>query len=277
MTTPADGSTLVDLSDPLPRGERQHDAAGPASQSASQSASRFEAEGLRKSYRGRAVVDGVSLGLSQGEVVGLLGPNGAGKTTIFYMMVGIERPDRGVVRFDGEEITRLPMYLRARRGISYLPQEASIFRKLTVEQNIMAILETLPYGRRERRERLEALLEELAIAHVRRTKGYALSGGERRRTEIARCLVLEPRFILLDEPFAGIDPIAVMDIQQIISQLKRRGIGVLITDHNVRETLAITDRAYIINDGQIFRAGTPGELTGDNEVRRIYLGENFRM
>ena len=239
--------------------------------------SRLDAFDLRKSYRGRCVVDGVSLGLEQGEVVGLLGPNGAGKTTIFYMIVGIERPDRGVVKLDDEEITRLPMYMRARRGISYLPQEASIFRKLTVEQNILAILETLSYTRKEREERLESLLEELAIAHVRRTKGHSLSGGERRRTEIARCLVLEPRFILLDEPFAGIDPIAVIDIQQIISQLKRRNIGVLITDHNVRETLAITDRAYIINEGQIFRAGTPSALTEDTEVRRIYLGENFRM
>jgi len=239
--------------------------------------SRLDAEDLRKAYRGRTVVDGVSLGLEQGEVVGLLGPNGAGKTTIFYMMVGIERPDRGTVKLDDEEITRLPMYMRARRGISYLPQEASIFRKLTVEQNIMAILETLSLTRVEREERLEQLIEELAIGHVRRTKGYALSGGERRRTEIARCLVLEPRFILLDEPFAGIDPIAVIDIQQIISQLKQRNIGVLITDHNVRETLAITDRAYIINEGQIFRAGTPTALTEDSEVRRIYLGENFRM
>jgi lipopolysaccharide export system ATP-binding protein len=244
---------------------------------AAPAASRFEAEGLRKAYRGRTVVNDVSLGLEQGEVVGLLGPNGAGKTTIFYMMVGIERPDRGVVRFDGDDLTRLPMYLRARRGISYLPQEASIFRKLTVEQNILAILETLSLSRRERHERLEALLEELAITHVRRTKGYALSGGERRRTEIARCLVLEPRFILLDEPFAGIDPIAVIDIQQIIKQLAGRRIGVLITDHNVRETLAITDRAYIINEGRIFRAGTPAELTEDDDVRRIYLGENFRM
>jgi lipopolysaccharide export system ATP-binding protein len=235
------------------------------------------AEGLRKSYRGRTVVNDVSLGLRQGEVVGLLGPNGAGKTTIFYMIVGLERPDRGSVTLDGAPITGLPMYLRARRGISYLPQEASIFRKLTVEENIMAILETLPLRRRERRERLEALLEELAIAHVRRTRGHALSGGERRRTEIARCLVLEPQFILLDEPFAGIDPLAVIDIQEIISQLKQRGIGVLITDHNVRETLAITDRAYIINEGRIFRSGTPSALTEDEEVRRIYLGENFRM
>jgi lipopolysaccharide export system ATP-binding protein len=266
--TKREGPALIDVST----------TAAPATeQPRPEHASRFEAEGLRKAYRGRTVVDGVTLGLEQGEVVGLLGPNGAGKTTIFYMMVGNERPDRGTVRLDGEDVTKLPMYLRAHKGISYLPQEASIFRKLTVEQNIQAILETLPVGRRERKERLERLLEELAITHVRRTKGYALSGGERRRTEIARCLVLEPRFILLDEPFAGIDPIAVIDIQQIISQLKDRDIGVLITDHNVRETLAITDRAYIINEGQIFRAGTPAALTEDVDVRRIYLGENFRM
>jgi lipopolysaccharide export system ATP-binding protein len=241
------------------------------------SGSYLGAEGLVKAYRGRTVVNEVSLGLHQGEIVGLLGPNGAGKTTIFYMIVGIERPDRGRVHLGDEDITKLPMYLRARHGISYLPQEASIFRKLSVEENIMAILETLSLGRRERKARLEDLLEELAIGHVRRTKGYALSGGERRRTEIARCLVLQPEFILLDEPFAGIDPIAVIDIQEIISQLKRKGIGVLITDHNVRETLAITDRAYIINDGRIFRSGTPAVLTEDEEVRRIYLGENFRM
>jgi lipopolysaccharide export system ATP-binding protein len=242
-----------------------------------QTESYLGAEGLVKSYRGRTVVNDVSLGLHQGEIVGLLGPNGAGKTTIFYMIVGLERPDRGRVELGGEDITKLPMYLRARHGISYLPQEASIFRKLSVEENIMAILETLPLRRRERKARLEDLIDELAIGHVRRTKGYALSGGERRRTEIARCLVLEPQFILLDEPFAGIDPIAVIDIQAIISQLKRKGIGILITDHNVRETLAITDRAYIINDGRIFRSGTPAALTEDEEVRRIYLGENFRM
>lgn len=271
MTEPTDGTALVDASPNPLASTRQQPVAS------SVMTSRFEASELKKSYRGRTVVDGVSLGLQQGEVAGLLGPNGAGKTTIFYMMVGIERPDRGTVSLDHEDITALPMYVRARKGVSYLPQEASIFRKLSVEQNILAILETLPFNRRERAERLEALLDELAIRHVRRTKGYALSGGERRRTEIARCLVLEPRFILLDEPFAGIDPIAVIDIQQIISQLKQRNIGVLITDHNVRETLAITDRAYIINEGKIFRAGTPAELTEDTEVRRIYLGENFRM
>ena len=235
------------------------------------------AHGLKKSYRKRAVVNNVSLEIRQGEIVGLLGPNGAGKTTAFYMIVGLEKPDSGKILLDSKDISRLPMYLRARRGISYLPQEASVFRKLSVEENIMLILQTLTLTRREREHRLESLLSELDIAYVRHTKAYQLSGGERRRTEIARCLVIEPRFILLDEPFAGIDPIAVIDIQRILQKLRERGIGVLITDHNVRETLAITDRAYIINDGQIFRAGTPDELTRDEEVKRVYLGENFRM
>ena len=233
--------------------------------------------GLRKSYRKRTVVDDVSLEIKQTEIVGLLGPNGAGKTTVFYMIVGLERPDGGKIFLNSKDISRLPMYLRARNGISYLPQEASVFRKLTVEENILLVLQALPLARREREHRLEALLNELDIAYVRHTKAYQLSGGERRRTEIARCLVIEPRFILLDEPFAGIDPIAVIDIQRILQSLRARGIGVLITDHNVRETLAITDRAYIINEGQIFRAGTPDELTGDEEVKRVYLGENFRM
>ncbi|MBL8148659.1 MAG: LPS export ABC transporter ATP-binding protein [Blastocatellia bacterium] len=237
----------------------------------------LSAEGLKKSYRGRCVVNSVSIEVDRGEIVGLLGPNGAGKTTSFYMIVGLEQPDAGRIRLGNKDITSLPMYLRARRGISYLPQEPSIFRKLTVEKNILAILETLELSRRERQERLECLLAELDIAHVRNTKGYALSGGERRRVEIARCLSLEPSFILLDEPFAGIDPIAVIDIQQIVKKLKARGIGVLITDHNVRETLAITDRAYIISNGIIFRSGTPDTLTSDPEVRRVYLGENFRM
>jgi lipopolysaccharide export system ATP-binding protein len=234
-------------------------------------------DGLRKSYRKRKVVDNVSLDIHQTEIVGLLGPNGAGKTTVFYMIVGLERPDAGKIFLDSKEISRLPMYLRARDGISYLPQEASVFRKLTVEENILLVLQTLPIPKAEREHRLELLLSELDIAYVRHTKAYQLSGGERRRTEIARCLVIEPRFILLDEPFAGIDPIAVIDIQRILQKLRERGIGVLITDHNVRETLAITDRAYIINDGKIFRAGTPEELTRDEEVRRVYLGENFRM
>ncbi len=242
-----------------------------------QEASVLGCEGLRKSYRKRTVVNDVSLEIRQGEIVGLLGPNGAGKTTVFYMIVGLERPDRGRILLDTKDIARLPMYLRARSGISYLPQEASVFRKLTVEENILLVLQTLPLTKREREQRLETLLGELDIAYVRHTKAYQLSGGERRRTEIARCLVIEPRFILLDEPFAGIDPIAVIDIQGILKKLSAQGIGVLITDHNVRETLAITDRAYIINDGRIFRAGTPEELTRDDEVKRVYLGENFRM
>ena len=233
--------------------------------------------GLRKCYRQRCVVDNVSLSVEPGEIVGLLGPNGAGKTTTFYLIVGLEEPNAGRIFLGDQDMTPLPMYLRARSGISYLPQEPSIFRKLTVEQNLLAVLEMLKLSRSERQRRLDALLEELGIAHVRRTMGYALSGGERRRTEIARSLVLEPRFMLLDEPFAGIDPLAVLDIQDIVRHLKARGIGVLITDHNVRETLEITDRAYIINEGKIFRSGTPDELTSDPDVRRIYLGERFRL
>ncbi len=236
-------------------------------------------ESLGKSYGERAVVRGVSLEIRQGEVVGLLGPNGAGKTTSFYMIVGLVRPDAGRVLVDDVEITRLPMYLRARQqGISYLPQEPSVFRKLTVEENFLAVLETQDgLTAALRRARTERLLEQLNLGHVRRTNGYALSGGERRRVEIGRCLAIEPAFILLDEPFSGIDPIAVLDLQQIIFQLKAAGIGVLITDHNVRETLSVTDRAYIINEGKIFRAGTPGELGRDEEVKRVYLGEKFSM
>jgi lipopolysaccharide export system ATP-binding protein len=232
---------------------------------------------LTKSYKGRKVVDGVGLRIDQGEVVGLLGPNGAGKTTSFYIIVGLVRPDAGQVMLDGADITSLPMYLRARAGISYLPQEPSIFRKLTVEENIMAVLETLPLTAHQRRERLEELLEELGLQQVRRSYAYLLSGGERRRVEIARSLVISPSFILLDEPFSGIDPLTVIDIQNIILQLKRSGIGILLTDHNVRETLQVTDRAYIINGGRIFRAGTPELLGNDAEVRRIYLGDNFRL
>ena len=232
---------------------------------------------LNKSYKGRKVVDDVSLRIGQGEVVGLLGPNGAGKTTTFYMVVGLTRPDAGQVLLDGVDITALPMYLRARSGISYLPQEPSIFRKLTVEENILAVLETLPLSAHQRRERLEELLEELGLQQVRRTYGYLLSGGERRRAEIARSLVMSPSFMLLDEPFSGIDPVTVIDIQRIVLRLKASGIGVLITDHNVRETLQVTDRAYIINDGQIFRAGTPEELGNDAEVKKIYFGDNFRL
>jgi lipopolysaccharide export system ATP-binding protein len=236
-------------------------------------------ESLSKSYGEREVVRGVSLEIRQGEVVGLLGPNGAGKTTSFYMIVGLVRPDAGRVLCDDVDITRLPMYLRARQqGISYLPQEPSVFRKLTVEENFLAVLEAqnglTPVLRRARAERL---LEQLNLGHVRRTNGYALSGGERRRVEIGRCLAIEPAFILLDEPFSGIDPIAVLDLQEIIFQLKAAGIGVLITDHNVRETLSVTDRAYIINEGKIFRTGTPGELGRDEEVKRVYLGEKFSM
>ena len=235
-------------------------------------------EAIGKSYGEREVVRGVNLEIAQGEVVGLLGPNGAGKTTSFYIIVGLVRPDAGQVICDGVDITRLPMYLRARRhGISYLPQEPSVFRKLTVEENILAVLEARPMTYTLRKTRSERLIEQLNLGHVRKTRGYALSGGERRRVEIARCLAIEPAFILLDEPFSGIDPIAVLDLQEIIFALKASGIGVLITDHNVRETLSVTDRAYIINEGKIFRAGTPGELGRDPEVKRIYLGEKFSM
>ncbi len=233
---------------------------------------------IGKSYGGRDVVRGVSLSITSGEVVGLLGPNGAGKTTSFYMIVGLVRPDQGRVVVDGVDITRLPMYLRARKHrISYLPQEPSVFRKLTVEENILAVLEVQDLNWEARRTRTERLIEQLSLGHVRKTRGYALSGGERRRVEIARCLCIEPSFILLDEPFSGIDPIAVLELQEIIFGLKDQGIGVLITDHNVRETLSVTDRAYIINEGKIFRTGTPGELGRDPEVKRIYLGEKFSM
>ena len=235
-------------------------------------------EEIGKAYGGRQVVQGVSLSIRQGEVVGLLGPNGAGKTTSFYMIVGLVRPDSGRIVIDGDDITRTPMYLRAREfGISYLPQEPSIFRKLTVEENILAVLETQNITWEARRKRAESLMAQLNLGHVRKTGGYALSGGERRRVEIARCLAISPAFILLDEPFSGIDPIAVLDLQQIIFDLKSSGIGVLITDHNVRETLSVTDRAYIINEGRIFRTGTPGELGRDPEVKRVYLGESFSL
>ena len=233
---------------------------------------------IGKSYRGRRVVNGVSLRVEQGEVVGLLGPNGAGKTTTFYTIVGLIPPDTGRVLIDDEDITDVPMYLRARQfGISYLPQEASVFRKLTVEEDILAVLEAQPISWHERRERMEKLIDQLGLEHIRLNRGYALSGGERRRVEIARALCINPTFILLDEPFSGIDPIAVLDLQKIISDLKASGIGVLITDHNVRETLSVTDRAYIINVGRIFRQGTPEQLGGDPEVRRVYLGESFSL
>jgi lipopolysaccharide export system ATP-binding protein len=233
--------------------------------------------GISKSYKGRVVVRDVNVTVAQGEVVGLLGPNGAGKTTTFYMIVGLTRPDVGSVMLGPHNITNLPMYLRAQNGIGYLPQEASVFRKLTVEANIMAILETLPINGRERRKRLDSLLEEFGITHVRKSIADTLSGGERRRVEIARSLVISPKFILLDEPFSGIDPITVIEIQKIIAHLKSRHIGVLITDHNVRETLQVTDRAYIISNGSIFRSGTPRALGSDPEVKRVYLGEHFTL
>jgi len=232
---------------------------------------------LTKSFGGRTVVRGVSLGIESGEVVGLLGPNGAGKTTTFSMVVGLTAPDSGRVLLDGHDVTEDPMYIRARKGIGYLPQEPSIFRGLTVEQNILAILETLGTNGADRRTRLRELLSELGLTPLAKSPAYTLSGGERRRVEITRALVISPMFMLLDEPFAGIDPIAVTDIQQIIFHLKSRGIGVLITDHNVRETLRITDRAYIVHDGAIFRSGTPDSLAADDEVKRIYLGADFRL
>jgi lipopolysaccharide export system ATP-binding protein len=233
---------------------------------------------IGKSYRGRRVVSAVSLRVDQGEVVGLLGPNGAGKTTTFYSIVGLVPPDTGRVLIDQDDITDVPMYLRARQfGISYLPQEASVFRKLTVEENILAVLEAQPVSWHERREKMEKLIDQLGLEHIRQNRGYALSGGERRRVEIARALCINPTFILLDEPFSGIDPIAVLDLQKIISDLKASGIGVLITDHNVRETLAVTDRAYIIDEGRIIASGRPEQLANDPEVRRVYLGESFSL
>jgi lipopolysaccharide export system ATP-binding protein len=232
---------------------------------------------LVKSYGGRTVVKGVNVEVASGEVVGLLGANGAGKTTTFSMVVGLTAPDSGRVLLDGHDVTDDPMYIRARKGIGYLPQEASIFRGLTVEQNIMAILETLNLGGSERRARLRELLAELGLTPLAKSPAYTLSGGERRRAEITRALVMSPKFMLLDEPFAGIDPIAVTDIQKIIAHLRDRGIGVLITDHNVRETLKITDRAYIVHDGVIFKSGTPQSLAADEDVKRIYLGADFRL
>jgi lipopolysaccharide export system ATP-binding protein len=238
---------------------------------------KLQAVELNKSYRGRKVVDDVELEIAQGEVVGLLGPNGAGKTTTFYILVGLARPDSGRVLLNGEEITDLPMYLRARSGISYLPQEPSVFRQLTCEQNLLAVLETLPLTPEQQRDRLEELLAQMGLDTVRTSKAYMLSGGERRRLEIARSLTLEPSFILLDEPFSGIDPLTVKDLQEIIRGLAQSGIGVLITDHNVRETLTVTDRAYILKSGKIFRKGRPEDLSNDPEVRRVYLGDHFRL
>jgi lipopolysaccharide export system ATP-binding protein len=232
---------------------------------------------LRKTYARRCVVDNVTVLVDQGEIVGLLGANGAGKTTTFYMMTGLEPTEAGQIFLNGRDVTNLPMYLRARLGLGYLPQEPSIFRKMTAEQNILAILETMNFTSAERRARLDELLEEFGVTHVRRTRGDALSGGERRRIEIARCLAAEPRVILLDEPFAGIDPLAIDDIRQIILYLKNQNIGILITDHNVRETLGITDRAYIMTEGTILRSGRPRDLVEDAEVRRLYLGERFSL
>jgi lipopolysaccharide export system ATP-binding protein len=228
-----------------------------------------------KSYRGRAVVNGVSVEVNQGEIVGLLGPNGAGKTTSFYMMVGLVKPDAGQVFLDDTEITKLPMYKRAQLGLGYLPQEVSVFRKLSVEDNIMAILEMGPLNKTDRETKLERLLEEFSLTHVRKNLGDRLSGGEKRRTEIARALATDPKFVLLDEPFAGVDPIAVEDIQAIVSELKKRNIGILITDHNVQETLSITDRAYLLFEGKILKSGTAEELAADEQVRKVYLGQNF--
>jgi lipopolysaccharide export system ATP-binding protein len=238
---------------------------------------KLQAVELSKSYRGRKVVDNVELEIGQGEVVGLLGPNGAGKTTTFYILVGLARPDSGRVLLNGDEITDLPMYLRARSGISYLPQEPSVFRQLTSEENLLAVLETLPLTPEQQRDRLEELLMQMGLETVRTSKAYMLSGGERRRLEIARSLTLQPSFVLLDEPFSGIDPLTVKDLQEIIRDLAKSGIGVLITDHNVRETLTVTDRAYILRGGKIFRKGSPEELSNDAEVRRVYLGDHFRL
>jgi len=237
----------------------------------------FESQGLGKSYRGRCVVNGVSLAVQSGEIVGLLGPNGAGKTTVFDVMVGLTIPDRGDVLLGGELITHLPMYQRARRGIGYLPQESSVFRRMTVEQNMIAILELMDLSKDQREERMEIAIKDLGLDHVRRSKAFTLSGGERRRVEIARALVARPHFLMLDEPFAGIDPIAVSDIQTIIRGLRGRGIGILITDHNVQQTLSITDRAYIINNGEILEEGTPEHLVNSRRAREVYLGEGFRL
>jgi len=232
---------------------------------------------LVKSYRNRTVVNHVSVDVKQGEIVGLLGPNGAGKTTTFYMVVGLIKPDEGQVFLDTEEITRMPMYKRAQLGIGYLPQEASVFRKLSVEDNIMAVLEMTKLGRRQQKEKLETLLDEFRLHHVRKNNGDSLSGGERRRTEIARALAVDPKFMLLDEPFAGVDPIAVEDIQMVVARLKHKNIGILITDHNVNETLSICDRAYLLIEGKIFKHGTADELAADEQVRRLYLGRNFEL
>ncbi len=232
---------------------------------------------IKKSYKGRDVVNGVTIEVNQGEIVGLLGPNGAGKTTSFYMIVGLVKPDSGLVFLDDIDITHYPMYKRSQLGIGYLPQEVSVFRKLSVEDNILAIIEMTDLSKIERKEKLEQLLEEFSLTHVRKTLGNRLSGGEKRRTEIARALAINPKFVLLDEPFAGVDPIAVEDIQAIVSDLRKRNIGILITDHNVQETLSITDRAYLLFEGSILKSGTAEELAADEQVRRVYLGQNFEL
>ena len=238
---------------------------------------KITAKNIVKTYRNRRVVDGISLDVKQGEIVGLLGPNGAGKTTSFYMMVGLVKPNQGHVYLDNEDVTDQPMYRRAQMGIGYLAQEASVFRKLSVEDNILAVLEMTNLSKSEQNVNLESLLEEFGLQHIRKNRGDLLSGGERRRTEIARCLATDPKFILLDEPFAGVDPIAVEDIQQIISKLKDKNIGILITDHNVHETLSITDRAYLLFEGKILKSGTADELAADEQVRKVYLGQNFEL
>ena len=238
---------------------------------------KITAKNIVKTYRNRRVVDGISLDVKQGEIVGLLGPNGAGKTTSFYMMVGLVKPNEGQVYLDNEDVTGLPMYRRAQMGIGYLAQEASVFRKLSVEDNILAVLEMTDLSKSEQNAKLESLLDEFGLQHIRKNRGDLLSGGERRRTEIARCLATDPKFILLDEPFAGVDPIAVEDIQQIVSKLKDKNIGILITDHNVHETLSITDRAYLLFEGKILKSGTADELAADEQVRKVYLGQNFEL
>ncbi len=238
---------------------------------------KITAKNIVKTYRNRRVVDGISLDVKQGEIVGLLGPNGAGKTTSFYMMVGLVKPNEGHVYLDDEDVTDQPMFRRAQMGIGYLAQEASVFRKLSVEDNILAVLEMTDLSKSEQNAKLESLLDEFGLQHIRKNRGDLLSGGERRRTEIARCLATDPKFILLDEPFAGVDPIAVEDIQQIISKLKDKNIGILITDHNVHETLSITDRAYLLFEGKILKSGTADELAADEQVRKVYLGQNFEL
>jgi len=261
----------------MPENQFKLSTSGSNGSSSATSEKSLSLSNLVKSYGRRRVVDDVSLTVGQGEIVGLLGANGAGKTTTFYMAVGLERPQLGTIHLNGRDVTSLPMYIRARLGLGYLPQEPSIFRKLTAEQNILAVLETMSLTREERSSRVEELLEEFGVTHVRRIRGDALSGGERRRVEIARCLATEPDYILLDEPFAGIDPLAIDDIRGIIIYLRSQGIGILITDHNVRETLGITDRAYIMTEGRILRSGVPADLVNDKEVRRFYLGERFEL